>query len=214
MRLKVKVFFSDIISRSIALTLIVFLLPLLFLIAILIMMTSDGNIIHRSIITGKDGNKHRVLKFTTTYTTYHPLYISKASLNFILTPTGRILRKYRLNELPVLFNVLSGKVTIFDLYSRFAFSAAQQSPIFRSNGEELVPFILLFIRRFFLRITVEETFVPLIADWQQEEYEAQQGNNIWWVRWLFFYYIYALLKVAVINKVSEIMHTYRFSRKD
>ena len=85
-------------------------LPLMFIIAGLIKMFSDGPVFYLQERAGKDAKIFRLYKFRTM--------ISKAGLHPAsvddprITPIGRILRKTRLDELPQLVNVLVGQMSL------------------------------------------------------------------------------------------------------
>lgn len=100
----------DIVVSLIA---IVILLPLLLLIALWIKADSRGNVLYRQIRVGKGGIDFGILKFRTM----RPDSDSKGLLTVgghdpRITKAGYILRKYKLDELPQLFNVLAGQMSL------------------------------------------------------------------------------------------------------
>ena len=91
---------------------IMLLLPIYLLIAIFIKLDSKGEILYKQERIGKDGIPFYVLKFRTMV----PDAFSKGALTVgsrdpRVTGVGFYLRKYKLDELPQLFNVLFGEMS-------------------------------------------------------------------------------------------------------
>ena len=91
---------------------ILLLLPIYLLIAILIKFDSKGEVLYKQERIGKDGIPFYVLKFRTMV----PDSFSKGALTVgsrdpRVTIVGFYLRKYKLDELPQLFNVLFGEMS-------------------------------------------------------------------------------------------------------
>ena len=91
---------------------IMLLLPIYLLIAIFIKLDSKGEILYKQERIGKDGIPFHVLKFRTMV----PDAFSKGALTVgsrdpRVTGVGFYLRKYKLDELPQLFNVLFGEMS-------------------------------------------------------------------------------------------------------
>ncbi len=103
---------------------IVFLLPIFLCIAVCIKIDDGGSVLHFREIIGKHGKRFHALKFRTmipdadTYLAKHPELMQKFKQNMKLlqdpriTRTGRFLRKTSLDELPQLFNVLVGQMSL------------------------------------------------------------------------------------------------------
>jgi exopolysaccharide biosynthesis polyprenyl glycosylphosphotransferase len=92
---------------------IFFLLPLLCLIAILVKATSRGPVILKQERKGLDGKKFSILKFRSMRAAPEPGHVLQAVKNDPrVTPVGKWLRKTSLDELPQLFNVLRGDMSI------------------------------------------------------------------------------------------------------
>jgi lipopolysaccharide/colanic/teichoic acid biosynthesis glycosyltransferase len=92
--------------------------PLLLAIMALIKLTSPGPIMFYQRRIGFRCNKFLIYKFRTMVVGADKMQVGSAG-NFVkpkndprITPIGRILRKYSLDELPQLFNVLEGTMSL------------------------------------------------------------------------------------------------------
>jgi lipopolysaccharide/colanic/teichoic acid biosynthesis glycosyltransferase len=102
--------FFDIIASVFALC---GLSPLMLIIAIIIRVTSRGHVLFRQERVGKDFKIFRIYKFRTMIHKADrkgPLISTKDDSR--ITAFGHFLRKYKLDELPQLINVLSGDMSI------------------------------------------------------------------------------------------------------
>jgi lipopolysaccharide/colanic/teichoic acid biosynthesis glycosyltransferase len=107
-----------------ALTAFVASLPVMAVVALAIKVTSPGPVIHRRRVTGRGGVQFDAFKFRTMvpeaedWIRKDPKLQSKFSTNYKLeddprvTATGRVLRKFSLDELPQLVNVLKGQMCL------------------------------------------------------------------------------------------------------
>lgn len=96
----------------VALLLTVLLLPLFLIIAIVIKCTGNGPVFFIQHRVGKDNKDFGIIKFRTMFThaeSKGQLTVGKDSR---ITPEGHFLRKYKLDELPQLFNVLKGDMSL------------------------------------------------------------------------------------------------------
>jgi lipopolysaccharide/colanic/teichoic acid biosynthesis glycosyltransferase len=98
----------------ISFTAIVLASPLLILIAALVKLTSPGPVIYRQERVGKNGRNFLMLKFRTMSQDAEKgtgaVWAKQNDPR--VTPIGGILRKAHLDELPQLFNVLKGEMSI------------------------------------------------------------------------------------------------------
>jgi len=88
--------------------------PILFIISLLIRMTSEGPIFYRQERVGMDGRIFQILKFRTMKVDAErktgPVWAKENDPRG--TPIGAILRKTSLDELPQMFNVLRGEMSL------------------------------------------------------------------------------------------------------
>ncbi len=88
--------------------------PLLLLLALLVKVTSKGPVFYRQERMGMDGATFSMLKFRSMLPEAEdgsgPVWASKDDER--RTPIGRLLRKTSLDELPQLFNVLKGDMSL------------------------------------------------------------------------------------------------------
>lgn len=87
--------------------------PLLLLVAVLVKLTSPGPVLFRQRRYGLDGEEIRVYKFRTMTVTEDGGEIRQATRDDArITPIGRVLRRYSIDELPQLLNVLDGTMSL------------------------------------------------------------------------------------------------------
>ena len=89
---------------------LVVLAPVLLVIAVLVRLSSEGPVIFRQLRVGRFGKEFEILKFRTMYVDRDGPSIAVAGDSRV-TRVGVYLRKYRLDELPQLFNVLDGDMS-------------------------------------------------------------------------------------------------------
>jgi lipopolysaccharide/colanic/teichoic acid biosynthesis glycosyltransferase len=92
---------------------IIITLPLLGVIVLLIKLDSKEPVFYRGARVGKNGKEFRIFKFRTMVPKAEKLGgPSTASDDPRLTKIGKFLKKYQLDELPQLFNVLKGEMSL------------------------------------------------------------------------------------------------------
>ncbi|MFC1677032.1 sugar transferase [Planctomycetota bacterium] len=97
----------------IALPAVVFLLPVFVVIAIAIKLGSKGPVVFSQERAGKNGQPFVFYKFRTMKTNADPFGASpKSGDDDRLTKVGKFLREYSLDELPQLFNILKGDMSV------------------------------------------------------------------------------------------------------
>ncbi len=90
---------------------LIFLSPVMLVVAILIRVKMPGGpVLFKQKRVGKDGKLFTMVKFRTMTVNHGGSSVSVAGENRI-TPLGATLRKYKLDELPELWNVLKGDMS-------------------------------------------------------------------------------------------------------
>jgi lipopolysaccharide/colanic/teichoic acid biosynthesis glycosyltransferase len=104
--------------------LLIVCLPVLALCALAVRLNSPGPIVFSQLRTGRDGRRFRMYKFRTMVANAEELKASLAHLNVLpapdfkipddprITRVGKLLRATSLDELPQLFNVLRGDMSL------------------------------------------------------------------------------------------------------
>ena len=106
-------FSKRLLDISISLPTIIFLLPVFAVIIIAIRVSSKGPALFKQERAGKDGKPFMFYKFRTMKLDVDPFGPSpKSGKDPRLTKVGMFLREYSLDELPQLFNVLKGDMSI------------------------------------------------------------------------------------------------------
>ncbi|MET9411683.1 sugar transferase [Streptomyces sp. NPDC002935] len=115
---------KGVVDRVGAAILLMLFAPLMLLVGLLVLVDSRGGVFYRQRRVGKDGHEFTILKFRTMVTGAHGARAALADRNegsgllFKLrrdprvTRVGAVLRRYSLDELPQLFNVLTGSMSL------------------------------------------------------------------------------------------------------
>jgi lipopolysaccharide/colanic/teichoic acid biosynthesis glycosyltransferase len=99
----------DIVFSIVGLTLIT---PVLLGLAVLIRREDGGPIFYRGVRVGKNGRLFRIFKFRTMVVNADKIGGPSTSADDSrITGVGRVLRQYKLDELPQLINVLKGEMS-------------------------------------------------------------------------------------------------------
>ena len=111
---KTGIFVKEVMDRLTAGMLILVLLPFLITIALIIKLTSKGPVIFKQDRHGWDGRVFKVWKFRSMYLHDEELgAVTQATKSDSrVTPIGRFIRKTSIDELPQLFNVLFGSMSL------------------------------------------------------------------------------------------------------
>ncbi len=125
---KLNMLVKRVFDVAVSLPLMVFLFPFIAVIAFIIKMDSRGPAFWVEERIGRDGNKFRCIKFRSMYTNAADILRKTLAENKKLalewktyfklkndprvTPVGRFIRKYSLDELPQIFNIVGGDMSL------------------------------------------------------------------------------------------------------
>ncbi|QID18745.1 TIGR03013 family PEP-CTERM/XrtA system glycosyltransferase [Nitrogeniibacter mangrovi] len=103
--------FFDLVASSV---LLVLALPVMLVTAVAILLEDGGPIFYRQIRVGQNGRQFKVTKFRSMRTDAEKDGKPKWAIanDDRITRTGRLIRKLRIDELPQLFNVLMGDMSL------------------------------------------------------------------------------------------------------
>ena len=99
----------------ISLTALVVLSPVMLVVAIAIKAYDRGPVLYSQVRLTKDAKEFRIYKFRSMRTDAEKDGVARLSTgdnDDRITPVGRIIRKLRLDELPQLFNILKGDLSV------------------------------------------------------------------------------------------------------
>ncbi len=92
---------------------LIVLSPVFVIISLLIKLKDGGKVLFKQTRVGKNGKHFKVLKFRTMVINAEQLGDKVTTGNDPrITPVGAVLRKYKFDELPQLFNVLKGEMSL------------------------------------------------------------------------------------------------------
>lgn len=135
-------------------------LPIALLVSIAVRLDSNGPILFFQERVGKGGRVFRMIKFRSMKIESEQSGLRYATQNDDrITKVGRIIRKFRLDELPQLFQVLTGEMALIGVRpepKQFVDQYANENPNYMQR----------------------HTFKPGITGWAQVEYGyAASGNE-------------------------------------
>ncbi len=109
---KGSLFWHSVYSLPIAAAILIVTSPVMLLTAILVKLTSRGPVLHRQKRVGLNGEAFTVYKFRSMYADAEartgPVWAKKDDPR--ITPVGKWIRRFRIDELPQLFNVLRNEM--------------------------------------------------------------------------------------------------------
>jgi lipopolysaccharide/colanic/teichoic acid biosynthesis glycosyltransferase len=99
----------DLVSAAAGL---IVLSPLLAVTACSIKLTSRGPVLFRQVRIGKDGRPFRIVKFRTMIDSSRSAATVTVAGDPRVTAVGAVLRRYKVDELPQLWNVIRGEMSL------------------------------------------------------------------------------------------------------
>ncbi len=106
-----KLVFKRSIDFAISILVIILISPIMFLVLIFLLLFNNEKLLFSQVRPGKNGNLFKVVKFKTMNDAKDNLGRLKPDKER-LTPIGRFIRSTSLDELPQLFNVLKGDMSL------------------------------------------------------------------------------------------------------
>mgnify|MGYP004512082047 CR=1 FL=1 len=126
---KISLFFKrtfDVVASTIML---VILLPLLMIISLLIIIDSRGGVFYRQERVTQYGRKFKIYKFRTMVANADKIGSQvTVSNDSRITKVGAVIRKYRLDEIPQLLNILTGDMTLVGTRPESVYYVKQYTP--------------------------------------------------------------------------------------
>ncbi|MCF6154069.1 MAG: sugar transferase [Candidatus Brocadia sp.] len=144
---------KPVIEVFFALMLFVLLIPAMVIIAIMVKMSSRGGVFYTQERIGKDGTEFTMIKFRTMIENAESNTgaVYAADDDPRITKIGRFLRKWRLDEIPQLLNVIKGEMSLV--------GPRPERYVFIKEFEEKIPF---YAQRLAVR--------PGLTGWAQVKY--------------------------------------------
>lgn len=111
-------FFKRILDIVITLPLIIILVPVFVLLALLVRLSSPGPIIYKEKRIGQDGREILIGKFRSMYSDWRERFpqvkdwAGNEETDVRITPIGRVIRRTNLDEIPQLWDVLVGRMSL------------------------------------------------------------------------------------------------------
>lgn len=96
-----------------SLNILIIFSPFFILIALIVWLYDRGPVFYKAPRVGRYGKSFRMYKFRTMVVNADKIGASSTtSSDSRITPVGKFLRKYKLDELPQMFNVLGGSMSV------------------------------------------------------------------------------------------------------
>lgn len=122
------------IGVSLIAILLLIAIPVLIVVPIVIKLTSKGPVMYNATRIGKDQKPFKMYKFRTMIVEQYDADGNEIMSEDRITKVGRILRKTSLDELPQLFNILNGTMSVVGPRPMLDYQAP------RCEGDEVLRF--------------------------------------------------------------------------
>lgn len=187
-QLGIKRFFDITISLVVILLLVV--IPVLIIVPVVIRLTSKGRALFTQKRVGKNGSVFEIYKFRTMLIPKQRILPDGTELepNDSITKVGAFLRKTSLDELPQLFNILKGDMSIVGPRPMIPSQVAKISEYHKTrhimrpgvtglaqvNGrndlswDEKLAYDMEYVEHFNLRLDISILFKTIRVIWHQE----------------------------------------------
>jgi len=130
-------FIKLVMDRTVSALLLILLSPLILMVAILIKLTSKGPVFYHQERIGLDGNKFILHKFRTMISNAEektgPVMCKSGDPR--ITKIGKLLRKFSIDEIPQLINVLKGEMSLV--------GPRPERPVFVKDFKDKIPKYML-----------------------------------------------------------------------
>ena len=100
------------LDLGLAVAAVIVLLPVLTVIAVLVWVDSGRPVLFRQVRVGRGEGTFQILKFRTMFADAEQSLKLTAGGDARVTRVGVLLRRYKLDELPQLFNVIRGEMSL------------------------------------------------------------------------------------------------------
>jgi sugar transferase (PEP-CTERM system associated) len=183
---KIKRVFDIVASLSLLLT----VSPLLLLSMVMVKLTSPGPIFYRQVRAGRFGQPFNVIKLRSMRVDAekHGAVWSVQGKDPRTTPIGAFLRRYRVDELPQLFNILKGEMSFV--------GPRPERPVF---VEELAEKIAFYQERLMVQ--------PGLTGWAQVNYPY--GASVEDAKWKLEYDLYYMKHMSLFLDLFIMLDTVR-----
>jgi sugar transferase (PEP-CTERM system associated) len=169
---------------------LVFLGPVMLLGILATKLTSAGPVFYKQVRAGRFGRPFNVIKLRSMRTDAekHGAVWSSAGKDPRSTPVGHFLRKYRIDEIPQLFNVLRGDMSFV--------GPRPERPVFIEELAQQIPY-------FQERLMVQ----PGITGWAQVNYPY--GSSVEDAKWKLEYDLYYMKHMSLFLDLFILLDTVR-----
>jgi exopolysaccharide biosynthesis polyprenyl glycosylphosphotransferase len=185
---KGSLFWHSLYSMPIAALLLILFSPVMLLTAIIVKLTSPGPVFHRQVRVGINGTHFTVYKFRSMHVNAEaatgPVWAKRSDPR--ITPAGKWIRRFRLDEFPQLFNVLRNEMALV--------GPRPERPEFVKSLNEQIPFY-----------NYRHCVKPGITGWAQINYKY--GDTLEDAIMKLEYDLYYIKNLAIALDMFIVLHT-------